>query len=88
VRRITEESKKEDYVKHVIFLLVASINEYAGYGMDDRGVWVPVPVESRICTFPYRPDLLKTRQKYSPLDCNVLIYIYMKVVYLVKINSI
>jgi hypothetical protein len=28
------------------------------YGLDDRGIAVPVPVRSRICTAPYRPDRL------------------------------
>jgi hypothetical protein len=29
-----------------------------GYGLDDRGVGVPVPVGSRISNFIYRPDRL------------------------------
>jgi hypothetical protein len=29
-----------------------------GYGLDDRGVGVRVPVGSRILTSPYRPDRL------------------------------
>jgi hypothetical protein len=29
-----------------------------GYGLDDRGVGVPVPVESRIFSSPCRPDRL------------------------------
>jgi hypothetical protein len=29
-----------------------------GYGLDDRGVGVRVPVESRIFTSPYRPHRL------------------------------
>jgi hypothetical protein len=32
---------------------IATVN-----GMDDRGIRVPFPVESRIFTFPYRPDRL------------------------------
>jgi hypothetical protein len=30
-----------------------------GYGLDDRGVRVQVPVGSRIFTSPYRPDRLR-----------------------------
>jgi hypothetical protein len=29
-----------------------------GYGVDDRGIGVPVPVEARIFTSPRRPDRL------------------------------
>jgi hypothetical protein len=36
----------------------SAVGRETGYGLDDRGVGVRVPVVSRILTFPYRPDRL------------------------------
>jgi hypothetical protein len=49
---------------HVEFLLPvfgnwdSAVGIATGYGLDDRGVGVRVPVESRIFSSPRRPDLL------------------------------
>jgi hypothetical protein len=36
----------------------SAVGRATGYGLDDRGVWVRVPVESRIFSSPSRPDRL------------------------------
>jgi hypothetical protein len=46
-----------------VFILVirsrdSAVGVATGYGLDDRGVGVRVPVGSRIFTFPCRPDRL------------------------------
>jgi hypothetical protein len=37
---------------------ISSVGIATGYGQDDQGAGVGVPVGSRIFTFPYRPDRL------------------------------
>jgi hypothetical protein len=39
-----------------------------GYGLDDRGVGVRVPVASRILVSPYRPDRLSGPPTSYPMD--------------------
>jgi hypothetical protein len=43
----------EEYKSHGIAVGIAT-----GYRLDDRGIWVRVPVGSRMFTSPYRPELL------------------------------
>jgi hypothetical protein len=46
------------HVAYIIKGLGSRVVIRSGYGLDNRGVEVRVQVESRIFTFPYRPDWL------------------------------
>jgi hypothetical protein len=39
-----------------------------GYGLDERGVGVRIPVGSRIFTSPYRPDLHRGPPNLLPIQ--------------------
>jgi hypothetical protein len=55
------QKKKMIMLQFHLCMSVVNISSYqsvAGYGLDDQGVGVRVPVEARIFTSPRRPDRL------------------------------